>query len=73
MYIVENVAHLFGTASKVLQKHFRFKAPNFRALLNCGDSLKDRIIRPTKVASFLAYKRQPLLCDTAAIVTENLT
>jgi len=33
------------------------------ALLNCGDSLIDRVVRPTKIATFLAYKTQLLLYD----------
>jgi len=30
----------------------------------CGYSLKDRAVRPTKIATFSAYKSLPLLCYT---------
>jgi len=28
----------------------------YKALSNCGDFLKDRVVQSTKVATFLAYK-----------------
>jgi len=41
----------FGTRFKL------FLSELYKALSNCGYSLKDRIVRPTKIATPLAYKR----------------